>query len=138
MNAAIFDIDGTLAKMNGRGPYEWDKVGNDLLVPPVKDLADMMRAGGYKILIFSGRVGNDACRAATLEWLERHGIDHDEFRMRREGDMRNDTLVKEEFYDELKGRYDIIYAVDDRPRVCRLWHKLGLCLLKVGDPDLDF
>lgn len=24
--AIIVDIDGTLAKMNGRGPFEWDRV----------------------------------------------------------------------------------------------------------------
>ena len=58
--------------------------------------------------------------------------------MRTKDDNRKDSEVKREFYDELKDRYDIKYVVDDRLQVCRLWWELGLCLLKVGDPDLEF
>lgn len=134
--AAIFDVDGTLARMDGRGPFDWGKVGSDFPVQEVIDLLGLFRGDGYAVLVFSGR--DAVCRADTEQWLRENGIAYDELRMRPEGDNRKDVEVKKEFYEELKDRYDIVYAVDDRPQVCRLWHELGLCLLKVGDPDLEF
>lgn len=29
-------------------------------------------------------------------------------------------------------------SLDDRLRVCRMWHSLGLPVFRVGDPDADF
>ncbi len=133
--AALFDIDGTLAVMGKRSPSAWKEVGIDGVNAPVRDLLLMMQAD-YKILVFSGR--DSICRSETEEWLALHGIRYSELHMRPEGDMRKDVEVKREFYDVCKERYDIIYAVDDRPQVCRLWHELGLTLLKVGDPDAEF
>jgi predicted kinase len=134
--AVIFDIDGTLAKMNGRSPYDYTTVDTDLPVPEVVNLLSMFRTQGYKVLVFSGR--QSSCREMTLEWLKKQGVEFDAFEMRNEYDLRKDYVVKQEFYDKYKGSFDIKYAVDDRLQVCRLWHELGLCLLKVGDPDLEF
>ncbi len=36
-DCVICDVDGTVAKMNGRGPFEWDKVETDL---PIKHVID--------------------------------------------------------------------------------------------------
>jgi hypothetical protein len=134
--AVIFDIDGTLARMQDRGPFDWHKVENDLLNDEVAQLLTLFRDGGYSILVFSGR--DAVCRPQTEAWLETHNVRYDELHMRPEGDNRKDVEIKREIYLRLCDRYDIRYAVDDRPQVCRLWHELGLCLLKVGDPDLEF
>jgi len=134
--AVIFDIDGTLARMHARNPFDWAKVGNDLLNGEVAQLLALFREGGYSILVFSGR--DAVCRSQTEEWLEVHHVRYEELHMRPEGDNRKDVEIKREMYGRLCDRYDIRYAVDDRPQVCRLWHELGLCLLKVGDPDLEF
>jgi hypothetical protein len=99
-------------------------------------LAKILKDNGFKILVFSGR--DSVCRNETMEWLDKHGVEYDELRMRKEGDVRKDVLVKKEFYDELKFDYEIIYAVDDRPQVAELWFQEGLCLLKVGDPYSQF
>lgn len=134
--AVIFDVDGTLALLGDRGPFEWNRVGEDRLNEPVADLLHMFAASGYTILIFSGR--DAVCRKQTEAWLKRYSITYSELHMRPKDDRRKDYAIKQEFYDDCSQRYSIIYAVDDRPQVCRLWHKLGICLLKVGDPDLDF
>lgn len=134
--AAIFDLDGTLALMRGRKPFDWHRVGEDALNAPVADLLRMFQASGYAILVFSGR--DAVCRKQTEVWLGQHEITYDELYMRRKNDNRKDYVVKREFYNDCVERYSIVYAVDDRPQVCRLWHKLGICLLKVGDPDADF
>lgn len=134
--AAIFDIDGTLAIMGNRSPYDWPKVGEDKRNPEVIELLYMMLEGGFAILLFSGR--DSVCRPQTEKWLEENALPDSLLFMRPEGDTRKDVEVKREFYEEASKRYDIVYAVDDRLQVCRLWHELGLCLLRVGDPDADF
>jgi hypothetical protein len=59
--------------------------------------------------------------------------------MRHNGDYRKDVVVKEEMYnDHIKGKYNVTVVIDDRLQVCRMWHRLGLPLLRVGDPDADF
>lgn len=134
--AAIFDVDGTLAEKGDRGQFEWEKVISDSPNVDVISLAEMFQAYGYKILIFSGRDGS--CKEDTEEWLKNWSVPYDEFHIRPEGDNRKDSEIKREFYDDCINRYDIRYAVDDRHQVARLWHELGLCLLKVGDPDIKF
>ena len=135
--AVIFDIDGTLAIKSDRSPFAWERVGEDTLEENVLLLLEMFKAANYEILVFSGR--DEVCKEETEKWLLRNGITQiSELRMRTKDDNRKDSEVKREFYDELKDRYDIKYVVDDRLQVCRLWWELGLCLLKVGDPDLEF
>ncbi len=59
--------------------------------------------------------------------------------MRKGDDTRPDAAVKEELYSQhIKGKYNVVAVFDDRLQVCRLWHKLGLPLFRVGDPDADF
>lgn len=134
--AVIFDIDGTLAIKGDRSPYEWEKVGFDTLNQDIAILLVMFTSRGYKILIFSGR--DSICKKETEQWLYRYSVHYDELHMRSEGDKRKDVEVKKEFYLQCVPKYDIQYAVDDRLQVCRLWHELGVCLLKVGDPDIEF
>lgn len=136
--AIIFDIDGTLAMMNGRSPYDQHKVDTDLVVEDVATLVELFEEDGYSILIFTGRTGDKKCRAMTKRWLEKNEIVYDEFEMRVDGDVRQDAIIKKEFYDKHKDSYDIQYVIDDRLQVCRMWYEIGLTLLKVGDPDLEF
>lgn len=136
--AIIFDIDGTLAEGTGRNMYDFHKVDTDSLVEPVAILLDIMAENNFKILIFSGRMGDEKCLQLTKDWLKKHKLVYDELEMRADQDTRPDFIVKKEFYNKHKNNYDIQYAVDDRLQVCRLWHELGLTLLKVGDPDLEF
>ena len=52
-NAVIFDVDGTLAHMNGgRSPFEWAKVGQDSLDLEVLEILDMERKAGNRIIFW--------------------------------------------------------------------------------------
>lgn len=53
--AYIFDIDGTLAKMNGRSPYDYTRVSEDLPNEPIVNLSKTLYDAGYTILVCSGR-----------------------------------------------------------------------------------
>jgi soluble P-type ATPase len=53
--------------------------------------------------------------------------------MRKDGDNRNDTVVKREILEELiKTRY-IVAALDDRNRVVKMWRESGIKCLQVQE-----
>jgi len=53
--AIIVDIDGTLAKMNGRSPYDYSKVHTDLVNEPIAELVYYMNEpAGHKVIIVTG------------------------------------------------------------------------------------
>lgn len=130
LNAVIFDIDGTLAKMNGRSPYDYYKVDTDLINTNVAEVLNMYKKEGYKILVFTGR--ESSCETETKKWLAVAGIHYDEFKMRNSGDIRNDTIVKQEFLDEFKHKYNIKTAFDDRDGVVDMWRANGITCFQVG------
>ena len=135
---AVFDMDGTLTLgPHDRSPYEWHKVGQDKVNNMVKNLAQTYNLMDYTILIVSGRDG--ICRQETMQWLEDNEIPYDKLFMREAGDNRPDDIIKEEIIDrDILPNYNIKMWVDDRLKVCRMLHKKGIPLLRVGDPESDF
>lgn len=142
----IYDLDGTLAIRGDRGPYDWDRVGEDTVNEAVAHLIRSYCQSDYQadcpdeIIFMSGR--KDMCRGDTEEWIEKHtSIDYSlgTLIMRKDDDNRDDVIVKEEMYNEhIKGKYNVRFVVDDRPKVCRMWRRLGLPVFQVGDPDVEF
>ena len=135
--AIIVDVDGTLAEMHDRGPFEWDKVGNDKPKKIVIAAVNGLKAQGYQVIVMSGRDGS--CLTQTAEWLVKHGVQFDEFFIRQEGDTRDDRIIKEELFREhVEPHYNVECVIDDRPKVCTMWRKLGLEVLQVGNPYIQF
>ena len=137
--AILVDIDGTIAQMNGRSPYDYSRVSEDLVVPAVKNLVSTLFNDGYEIIFFSGR--KDECLQDTHTWLKDNVDPFVDFKlfMRDAGDDRPDYIVKYEmFHEHIQGKYRVEFVLDDRLQVVRMWHKLGVPVLRVGDPDLDF
>jgi predicted kinase len=131
--AVICDLDGTLALIGDRSPY--DRTGacaDDTLNGPVAHLVSTEAARGTAIVVMSGR--EDIVRAATVDWLDRHGVPWDLLLMRSTDDRRKDSVVKKELFDEhVAGRYRVLYVVDDRAQVVRMWREtLGLFVLDVN------
>ena len=128
----IVDIDGTVALMNGRGPFDWHSVHTDM---PNEPVCHLVRGIQDKVIFVSGR--DAACRTATEQWLFAHDlIGGCDFFMRPEGDMRDDRIVKEEIYRrEIKGKYNVRYVIDDRQKMVRLWRSLGLPCFQVAAGD---
>ncbi len=138
----LVDIDGTLAHMNGkRGAFEWDKVGHDTVDEAVKFMVnayhDVDKEMVDEVILLSGRDG--CCYTSTHKWLIDNGIWFDRLLMRYAGDMRKDTIVKEEiFWRNIADNYDVQFVIDDRPSVCRMWRDLGLKVMQVGNPYIEF
>ena len=136
--AIIFDIDGTLAHMNDRKPYDWDKVDEDDVDVVIRSMLWGFQKQGYDIIVVSGRDG--VCERMTEEWLTTHRIVYDAFFMRKAGDMRKDTIIKSEiFFESIAPMWNVVAVVDDRPSVVRMWHDIGIPkVIAVGDQNVEF
>jgi predicted kinase len=135
-SAVIVDIDGTIARMVERGPFEWAKVGSDEPVPTVVRLVRDLSIGGERIVFMSGR--DEVCRPETEEWLIRQGLGVGwSLFMRPAGDMRKDSLVKRELFDaHVRGNFNVRFVLDDRNQVVDMWRNdLGLTCLQVAEGD---
>ena len=138
----IVDIDGTLAHMDGRSPYDYSKVHTDIPDPVVRDFVNTEYQKGRDgigipeiyVLVVSGR--EDSCAEVTQKWLKDNNIFYDELFMRASGDLREDSIIKREIYEKyIKPRYNVKYVLDDRDRVVKMWRELGLKVLQVAPGD---
>lgn len=150
-DAVLFDIDGTMALMNGkRGPFEYDKVMGDTPNKPVVLTALAYQKMGVRVLFVSGR--EDVCREDTEDWLKANYYRHfhpdniwsnldleGELFMRKAGDYRKDSQVKEEIFNEhIRDNYNVLLVIDDRLSVLQMWRKLGLYTFDVSGGDNAF
>lgn len=135
--AIIVDVDGTLAHITDRNPYDASRALDDTLDDAVGSIVPMVYRHGYKVIILTGRKAEHL--PVTIEWLERNGIEYDEIYTRQDEDNRPDYIVKREIFEqEIASRYNIKFVIDDRPSVCRMWRSIGLKVLQVGDPHDEF
>lgn len=131
----VFDIDGTLALMNGRSPFDWSRVKEDSANKNVAMIHGELYISDLnnKIFILSGR--DEISRADTEKWLSKNGIFHDGLFMRKNNDHRPDWEVKHELLKENlldKGlKPSIIF--DDRDQVVRFWRHVGLTVAQVAE-----
>ncbi len=131
----LVDIDGTVALMNGRSPYDWSRVGEDAPNQAVIAAVRAMHAAGHAVVFCSGR--DEVCRAETEAWLQLYvDVPYEALFMRPEGDSRKDAIVKREIFDqEIRDRWRVIGVFDDRQQVVRMWRGLGLTVFQVAEGD---
>lgn len=132
-HAFIFDLDGTLALLNGRNPYDASTCENDLLNTPVAELLDTLcRVEGNDIILMSGR--NEDTRPQTEAWLKKYNVPYTALFMRPSDNWIHDGLMKRQlFMDNVYGKWYIKGVFDDRERVIRAWRDLGLQCYQVAD-----
>lgn len=143
-SAYICDLDGTIAWMQDRSPYDRTKVSSDKVDPRLAQmLSGLMKNGDY-ILFVSAREGDQKCYSDTLEWLKsnlafyqsQNGEMMFSLLMRKKGDYRPDEIIKEEIYrDSIEGKYDIVCVFDDRDKVVKMWRNIGMLCCQVNDGD---
>ena len=118
--ALICDLDGTLALMNNRNPYDATHCDNDDLNEPIAGVLKKYYRDGFQILLLSGR--EERFREPTVRFLEKHSITYHQLWMRRTKDARRDAIVKREIYDEeIAGKFFIEFVLDDRNQVVEMW-----------------
>lgn len=142
--AIIVDIDGTVARMVARGPFDEHLVHTDELIDAVAEMVEFAAQCEIHIIFMSGRT--DGCYSATRAWLLRKmpWLDYNwagvtwELHMRRsvEDRGRPDDIVKYEmFRREVAHRYNVLYCIDDRNKVVKMWRDIGLTVAQVAEGD---
>jgi predicted kinase len=133
-NAIIVDLDGTYCHRCDRQWFDYSKVDQDDLDVTVDGIVRAYAKMGYTILIVSGREGTEECRSKTLSWLDKHKVPYYDLMMRKQGDFRRDSIVKEEIYNKyIKDKFDVEFVLDDRKSVCEKWREMGLKCLQVAE-----
>lgn len=131
--AFIFDIDGTLAKMHRRSPYDMSRVKEDKLNQPVWEAYDAAKKAGFKIIICTGRGGTEQGIQNTQEWLAENDITYHEFYIRPGDSFEPDWKVKEEMWRDIIKNYFIVGMYDDRNQVVEHARKLGFAVFQVAE-----
>lgn len=138
--AIIIDLDGTLSNCAHRRHLaessDWGGfyagIGDDSVNAWCYELLYAMRDRDYQVILCSGRP--DGYRRVTELWLLLNSIDYTELFMRKDGDSRNDAIVKEEIlHRDILPKYDVLFAVDDRQRVVDMWRRNGIITLQCDE-----
>ena len=165
-NTVIFDLDGTLANIDSRrdismkpnGKLDWEIFASPTSImdwdtpnQPVIKMAQLFKADGFNIVIFSGR--NDRGFFATKDWLKINNVPFDLLVMRPDkfedkswpiadgnpatSDMRfmPDEILKKKMLDTFVDIDDVFLVVDDRDKVVKMWRDLGLNTFQVAPGD---
>lgn len=125
----VSDMDGTLSLLGGRNPYDASRCDFDPPHTPVVETVKLL-AKTFPLVVVSARF--EKVRAQTERWLKWHDIVYRDLLMRKDGDTRNDALVKAEiFRDYLHPKYNIHAVFDDRDRVVEMWRWMGVPCFQV-------
>ncbi len=132
-DAIIVDMDGTLAIIGDRSPYDISCCDLDLPNKPVLETVQKWQDSST-IIIVSGRT--DDGQEKTEAWLKKYGINYQHIYMRASGDLRKDSIIKQELYNRfIRDQYNISFVLDDRQQVVDMWRGLGLTVFQVAEGD---
>lgn len=127
--AIICDIDGTLALMNNRNPFDERNYITDHINKPVLDILRKY-TNTHIIILLSGRMETGLNQ--TKQWLLQNNVPYDWLFMRADKDFRADDIVKKELFNKyVAGNFHIDFVLDDRDSVVKMWRDLGLLCLQV-------
>lgn len=141
----ICDIDGTLAWMQNRSPYDRKSVIFDNADTRLIKVLEFYMDNGVNVVFLSEREDIGNCKADTLSWLRTNlnpaiyhkkmmsgEFDMFELHMRKKGDYRPDEIIKKELFDAyVKDYYNPLCVFDDRDKVIDMWRELGLLTCQV-------
>lgn len=144
----LVDIDGTITDASKRAKTylegdkpNWDAFyaacGEDEPITPVIRIIEAL-AVSYDIVFCTGR--RESCEAVTRVWLDRHapGLAHWPILFRKDGDKRNDTVVKPEMlaaYVHAHNNLKPAVIFEDRNSMVEKWRKLGYIVFQPANGD---
>lgn len=147
--AWIFDVDGTLANVDSilyhivnhedspEFKKSFDNFHRDSInVPPHIEVKEMLMNAyhdQHDIVIVTAR--RETWRAHTSFWLSKNKIPHHALFMRGDKDYRPDYEVKKDILSRIEEIWSVQHAVDDNPKVIRLWEEHGIPTTKIGTWD---
>lgn len=135
----LCDLDGCLARNNGRDWDDLTRVEEDSVNPLISFLIDCVNEAGdfyADIILITGR--DESCREATERWLDKNCIQYEKLLMRAEGDERRNEDVKEDLYIKyVEPYYAVAGVIDDNLNCISMWRGFGFNTLCSGDMNYN-
>jgi TFIIF-interacting CTD phosphatase-like protein len=155
------DLDGTLADVEHRRHYvrptvvatehrlediptepvkfkpNWKGFFEEMVLDSVDETCRYIldnASGMYPIVYATGRPDN--YKQQTETWLEENNLRYpgSSLFMRARNDMRKDDIVKEIILEfEVKTKYNVFFALDDRDQVVKMLRKHGVKVLQIAE-----
>ena len=123
--AVICDLDGCLAILEDRNPYDASTCENDLVNEVLKTELLRFKENGYSIILLTGR--EKVYEPQTLKWLEKNNIPWDELLMRENEDGVLAPAYKEVRLDfDILPNYEPYLAFEDQFRVAKMFRGRGI------------
>lgn len=146
--AVVWDLDGTLSDDRARAHFvevekgrkrDWesyfDAIEEDPPIAASIELLHALRAAGLRIIYLTGRP--EYTRLRTQRWLKANGLDeYDQLLMRPHGERRHAGEFKVEVIQELRERYELVCAFEDRLDVAEHLRSGGLPVFLYGAGQL--
>ena len=139
--ALIVDLDGTLCEIAHRLHFisdttknkDWKSFYLNMAADDVNEwcysIIKLFSEDGVAILYVTGRP--DTYKQVTLNWLRQNACPINGIYMRSASDSREDFVVKKEIYEnEIKPSYNVLFCLEDRASVTKMWRSLGLVCLQ--------
>lgn len=139
----IVDMDGTLSDSTHRQhfmnqkPKDWKSFYGHMGMDPFNRWCKYLISKAPEtihVVVVSGRP--EEHRQTTIDWLEMYSIDFQALFMRKNGDFRQDAVVKEEIlHQEILPLWKPFFAIDDRQQVVNMWRRNGIVTLQCAEGD---
>lgn len=137
----MIDLDGTLANIDHRLHFvtgekkNYDAFYGAVSGDTVNDWCRLTMAlfekQGFKVIIVSARRQNT--EETTRYWLAENNVKYSRLELLRpDGDSTPDQELKRAWLKSY-GAERVIFVVDDREKVCRMWREEGLTVLRCSD-----
>lgn len=142
----IFDLDGTLCDNTHRLKFiqgevkDWEGFhslqGDDKPIWEVITVARSLAKAGHIIVYSTGRM--EKGRDITKAWMQKYKVPIGPLYMRKDGDHREDFVVKEELLDLIMNAYGggpqgYGGAFEDRKQVTDMYRAKGLRVFQVAE-----
>jgi len=134
------DLDGTLTNfdhrkelyLNGEIEKFYSLLHKDRVNNWCKTLVDAMFYKNIYIFIVTARP--EKYRRETTDWLLRHNIRYHELLMSPGIEEQDNAQAKKYIYEkQIKDKYQVLFVVDDRQDVVKMWRKLGIVCLQCDE-----
>lgn len=144
----VWDLDGTLSDDRARAHFveveqgrkrDWesyfDAIEEDPPIAASIELLHALRAAGVRIIYLTGRP--EYTRLRTQRWLKANGLDEfDQLLMRPHGERRHAGEFKVDVIQQLRDRYELVCAFEDRLDVAEHLRRSGLPVFLYGAGQL--
>ena len=133
----LVDMDATLCLNTSGRPFYGDGTAEGMLDDVAIEGTCMLVRRMYekcKVFIVTGREGTPEIIAATKKWLAKHDIIVDDLFFRPVKDYSPGADCKKQIYeDNIKGKYNVEFVIDDSTKCVKMWREQGLICLQPNE-----